>query len=189
MGTEEKQFVVIPKDELEEMIQRTIMSAVQETVDAMTLSQRRAEIEKIDRRLHNTELLLRNYIGLKAYCKNAVYELKKEDVTDVIEDIMNMNDDRVIIESIKMSLERTAAMVLHTEKMLDVYRVYCGKLSTKEKRRYKVIKELYFRQKPMTITEISKKFSVSRITIHNDIKIAKEQLSVLIFGVDGLKFY
>lgn len=189
MGTEEKQFVVIPKEELEELIQKAAMSGAQVAADAMVLSQRRAEKEKVDRRLHNTELLLRNYRALKAGCENAVYESKKEEVTEVLDDIMTMRDDKVIVESIKASSKRTAIMVSHIDKMLDVYRIYCGKMSEKDKRRYKVIKSLYISKQPMTIVEISKKFGVSKVTIYDDIKIAKERLSSLFFGVDGLKLF
>ena len=73
--------------------------------------------------------------------------------------------------------------------MLDVYRIYCSKLSEKDKRRYKIIKALYISKTPMTIAEISKKFSVSKVTVYEDIKIAKERLSSLFFGIDGLKFF
>lgn len=97
--------------------------------------------------------------------------------------------DKVIVESIKTSAKRTAIMVQHIDKMLDVYRIYCSKLSEKDKRRYKIIKALYISKTPMTIAEISKKFSVSKVTVYEDIKIAKERLSSLFFGIDGLKFF
>ena len=102
---------------------------------------------------------------------------------------MTMKDDKVIVESIKTSAKRTAIMVQHIDKMLDVYRIYCSKLSEKDKRRYKIIKALYISKTPMTIAEISKKFSVSKVTVYEDIKIAKERLSSLFFGIDGLKFF
>lgn len=189
MGIEEKQFVVMPKEELEDLIQKAAMSGAQVAADAMIISQRRTEKEKVDRRLHNTDLLLRNYRTLKACCENAVYESKKEEVTEVLDDIMTMKDDKVIVESIKSSSKRTTIMVRHIDKMIDVYRIYCGKMSEKDKRRYKVIKSLYISKQPMTIAEISKKFGVSKVTIYDDIKIAKERLSSLFFGVDGLKFF
>lgn len=162
---------------------------VAHTVDGMMVGQRKSEKEKIDRRLHNTDLLLRNYRTLKASYENAVYKSKEGEVTEVLEDIMTMKDDKVIVESIKTSAKRTAIMVQHIDKMLDVYRIYCSKLSEKDKRRYKIIKALYISKTPMTIAEISKKFSVSKVTVYEDIKIAKERLSSLFFGIDGLKFF
>ena len=132
----EKQFVVMSKKDVEEMIQQAAVAGAQVASDTMLVAQRRAEKERIDRRLHNTELLLRNYRTLKASCENAVYESrdsKREEVTEILEDIMEMKDDKVIVESIKASAKRTALMVQHIDKMLDVYRIYCSKLSEKDK--------------------------------------------------------
>ena len=190
MDTEKKvQFVALTKEEIDAMIQQAALAGAQVASDAMMVGQRISEKEKIDRRLHNTDLLLRNYRTLKASYENAVYKSKEGEVTEVLEDIMTMKDDKVIVESIKTSAKRTAIMVQHIDKMLDVYRIYCSKLSEKDKRRYKIIKALYISKTPMTIAEISKKFSVSKVTVYEDIKIAKERLSSLFFGIDGLRFF
>ena len=178
MDTEKKvQFVALTKEEIDAMIQQAALAGAQVASDAMMVGQRKSEKEKIDRRLHNTDLLLRNYRTLKASYENAVYKSKEGEVTEVI------------VESIKTSAKRTAIMVQHIDKMLDVYRIYCSKLSEKDKRRYKIIKALYISKTPMTIAEISKKFSVSKVTVYEDIKIAKERLSSLFFGIDGLRFF
>ena len=143
MDTEKKvQFVALTKEEIDAMIQQAALAGAQVASDAMMVGQRKSEKEKIDRRLHNTDLLLRNYRTLKASYENAVYKSKEGEVTEVLEDIMTMKDDKVIVESIKTSAKRTAIMVQHIDKMLDVYRIYCSKLSEKDKRRYKIIKAL-----------------------------------------------
>ena len=103
----EKQFVVMSKKDVEEMIQQAAVAGAQVASDTMLVAQRRAEKERIDRRLHNTELLLRNYRTLKKSYEEAVYEAKdskNEEVTEMLEDIMEMKDDKVIVESIKLSL-------------------------------------------------------------------------------------
>jgi hypothetical protein len=186
---ERVQFVALTKEELTSIIQDAALVGAQVASDAMLVGQRKKEKERIDRRLHNTDLLLRNYRTLKASCENAVYESKEGEVSEVLEDIMSMKNDKVIVESIRTSARRTAIMVQHIDKMLEVYRVYCSKISEKDKRRYKIIKALYISKAPMTIAEISKKFSVSKVTVYEDIKIAKERLSSLFFGIDGLKLF
>ena len=143
----EKQFVVMSKKDVEEMIQQAAVAGAQVASDKMLVAQRRAE------------------------------------------DIMEMKDDKVIVESIRTSAKRTALMVQHIDKMLDVYRIYCSKISDRDKRRYKIIKDLYISKKPMKIDEISKKYSVSKVTVYEDIKIAKERLSSLFFGIDGLRIF
>ena len=146
MDTEKKvQFVALTKEEIDAMIQQAALAGAQVASDAMMVGQRKSEKEKIDRRLHNTDLLLRNYRTLKASYENAVYKSKEGEVTEVLEDIMTMKDDKVIVESIKTSAKRTAIMVQHIDKMLDVYRIYCSKLSEKDKRRYKIISPLHIK--------------------------------------------
>ena len=74
MDTEKKvQFVALTKEEIDAMIQQAALAGAQVASDAMMVGQRKSEKEKIDRRLHNTDLLLRNYRTLKASYENAVY--------------------------------------------------------------------------------------------------------------------
>ena len=62
MDTEKKvQFVALTKEEIDAMIQQAALAGAQVASDAMMVGQRKSEKEKIDRRLHNTDLLLRNY--------------------------------------------------------------------------------------------------------------------------------
>ncbi|WP_283682703.1 helix-turn-helix domain-containing protein [Parablautia sp. Marseille-Q6255] len=186
---EKVQFIALTKEEIAAMIRDAALVGAQVASDAMLVGQRKKEKERIDRRLHNTDLLLRNYRTLKASCENAVYESNEGEVSEVLEDIMSMKNDKVIVESIRTSAKRTALMVQHIDKMFEVYRVYCSKISERDKRRYKIIKALYIAKTPMTIAEISKKFSISKVTVYEDIKIAKERLSSLFFGIDGMKLF
>ena len=97
MDTEKKvQFVALTKEEIDAMIQQAALAGAQVASDAMMVGQRKSEKEKIDRRLHNTDLLLRNYRTLKASYENAVYKSKEGEVTEVLEDIMTMKDDKRI---------------------------------------------------------------------------------------------
>ena len=87
--------------------------------------------------------------------------------------------DGVIVNSIKESAERTGIIISHVDRMLDVYRMYCGKYSEKEKRQYKVIKSMYITKERSSAAELAKKFGVSKVTIYDDIKTAEERLSAL----------
>lgn len=189
---EEKQFVVMKKEELEELVHKAAMSGARVAADAMVLSQRRSEKERVDRRLHNTRLLLRNYRMLKESCSKAVYQKEHSEKTteEVIEELMSMKgSDGVIVNSIKESAERTGIIISHIDRMLDVYRICCGKYGEKEKRQYKVIKSMYITKEKLSAAELAKKFNVSKVTIYDDIKMAEERLSALFFGINGLHFY
>lgn len=192
-NNEKVEFVALTKGEVEEMIMKAALAGASMAADMIEKSHKKEEKEQRDRRLHNTKLLLKNYRMLKANCKEAIYEKENnnESPEHIFEDLMSMkeSDDRVIVASIKRSAERTRIIIEHVDKMLDVYRIHCGKCSDKEKRQYKVIKWLYITKNKKTVTELAKEFDVSNVTIYDDIKIAEERLSCLIFGINGLKIF
>lgn len=189
-GNESKvEFVALTKAELEDMIREAALVAAKTAADTFDRAHRKEEKEKIDRRLHNTKLLLRNYHSMKENCENSVYEKTTENVDDMIEEIMGMKDEKVIIDSIRRSASRTMLMIEHIDKMLDVFRIYCSKYGEKEKRQYKVIKAMYISKQNVTVADLAKKFNVSKVTIYDDIKVAEERLSTLFFGIDGMKIF
>lgn len=187
-GFEDANLVVISKEDLETTIQKAAEVSATKAADLMLISCRKEEKKKIDRRLHNTRLLLRTYRELREFCSNAVYERTSLKAEDVMEDIMSMRGDHVIIESIKASAERTMLTVEHVDKMLNVYRICCSQSSPENRRRYKVIKAMFINKEEMKIGEISKKFSVDKSTIYKDVEIAVERLTPLFFGIDGFHF-
>lgn len=140
------EFVALTKEEVETMIAKAALAGASVAADTLQKAHQKEQKELKDRRLHNTRLLLRNYRMLKESCAKAVYqkEHSEKSTAEVIEDLMSMKaSDGVIVNSIKESAERTGIIISHVDRMLDVYRMYCGKYSEKEKRQYKVIKSMY----------------------------------------------
>lgn len=128
-----------------------------------------------------------SYRDLKTHCKEAVYEAEGEQSeSDMIESLMSVKDDTVILESIKRTTQRTQMMISHIDKMMDVFHVMCEKRGDREKRRYHVIYDYYIARNKKSLQRIADEYSVSRVTIYNDLKSAEEELSVFFFGVDGL---
>lgn len=189
-GDKDKKFVMLSTDEIQAMITEAALKGA--TLACENIEKKNAESVKKekDKRIHNTDLLLKQYRTLRAGCKNAVYmKNAKIKVDDVLEEIMEADNDSVIVESIKKSAERTEIMLNHIDKMIEVFRIYCSKCGEKERREYKVIKSLYIIKQKKSIKELSKEFKVSDVTIYGDLKSAKEKLSVLFFGINGLRFY
>lgn len=190
MGDGKERFVAISEADLENMISEAALKAA--TIACENMERRNAEglKKEKDRRIHNTELLLKQYRTLKMGCKNAVFmKNEKVKVDDVLEEIMSADSDSVIVESIKRSAERTEIMLSHIDKMLEVFRVYCSKCGEKERREYKVVKALYITKQKKNIKALAEEFKVSEVTVYGDLKSAKEKLSVLFFGINGLRFY
>lgn len=185
------EVVTLTKDEIADMMRQAALTGAQAAADAVIQNTKKNEKDKKDRRLHNTELLLKNYRILKEHAANAVYEKLPDDSEkeDILQSIMSEKNDKVIIESIMKTAERTSIMLDHIDKMIEVYRIFCSKGSDREKRQYKVIKGFYISKEKQNIENLSKKFRVSRMTIYDDLKVGKNRLSTLFFGIDGLMIF
>lgn len=186
------EFVALTKEEVEQMIAKAALAGASVAAETLEKAHQKEQKELKDRRLHNTRLLLRNYRMLRESCSKAIYqkEHSEKSTEEVIEDLMSMRaSDGVIVNSIKESAERTGIIISHVDRMLDVFRMYCGKCGEKETRQYKVIKSMYITKEGSSAAELAKKFGVSKVTIYDDIKTAEERLSALFFGINGLRFY
>ncbi len=180
-------FVALSREELQEIIREAAEKGAETAVKKMAKEEAATKKKKQDRRIHNTRLLLRQYRTLKDGAENAVYE-KSEDIESILGDIDSTDQDELVVESIKRTAGRTAVILAHVDKMLDVHRVYCNKHDPVYRRQHKVIMAMYINKKRKTRGELAQEFDVSTVTIHKDIKAAVERLSALLFGVEGLKF-
>lgn len=186
--------VAIDKAELERIIQSALVSAaIEGAAIAMAKMEKRSAEERATARkriLHNTRLLLKNYLSMKENCLEAVYQKAMARQTDqeYFDLLMRGKDDQedLVIASIKESAERTAVILAHIDKMLEIYKGICKRGGTHEKRRYEVLRHSYLLKKQSTVSELAMKFDVSDRTIQKDKEIAEERLSVLLFGFEGL---
>lgn len=180
-------IVALRQEQLEAIMEKAALIGAQTASEIVIKEMAKKDRKNKGRRLHNTRLLLEHYRDLKTHCKEAVYEAEGEQSeSDMIESLMSVKDDTVILESIKRTTQRTQMMISHIDKMMDVFHVMCEKRGDREKRRYHVIYDYYIARNKKSLQRIADEYSVSRVTIYNDLKSAEEELSVFFFGVDGL---
>lgn len=192
-----KETPVIPltSEQLGEICEKAAAVGAKEALKIFEQKREEEYSNRTRRRLRNTKLLLRNYHMLKEHAKNSVFcrTHMEESAFDILESMMSIYDydNEVIIESIKRSATRTAIIVSHIEVMFGLYRSYCEHTSSREInfRRYEVIWDMYMADKTLSVEEIAKKQNISARNVYEDIKVATERLSALIFGVDGLKVH
>lgn len=151
---------------------------------------------RYDKRLRNTRLLLKNYRSFVEHCDNAKYlvenpikkEIEKDNLkVQLFDDFYNLQDDAYIVASILKSKEKTRIILDHINLCLDFFQAKAIKTNNQEMiRRYNVISDLYINETPMTYEEIAEIEHISQKTVNRDRKKAIEELSVLIFGIDGL---
>lgn len=186
------QYVVLTKEEIVTMQKEAAEIGAKAAMEKLEQEKKSMYHKAIDRRLHNTKLLLRNYRMLRENADNSVYgrSQMEESAADILCSMMNLYDDEVIVDAIKRSATRTAIIVSHIDTMLKLYEAYCSKSGNElDSRRYEIITDAYIIEQPMTVKEIAKKWHMSKENVYSDLKIATERLSALIFGVDGLRLH
>lgn len=159
---------------IEETINRAIKAAIRE------FSKEQKEENK-SRIFHNTKLLMKHYNSLKLHADNAVY--KAGDLED-LEDMEDYTDqDRIYISSIMRSKLRTSIMLSHVDLALEELKAKKTKENKYEQ--YKAL-ELHYIDKH-SYEQIESDLSCGKNTPNRWITSALQDLSILLFGVDGLK--
>lgn len=149
--------------------------------------------KKANRLLYRTKTLLEKYTELNEYANNSVYTLEKaEEVNEGIADLevltkFGIYDDDKTLHKLKRSVITVNLVMAHVNTMLEIYRRDCESSSSKVKQRqYRVIEHLYLSEKKRSTKEIAELEGEDVRTIQNDAKTAREDLTALIFGLDGI---
>lgn len=182
-------MVTLSKEELQELFEKAAVIGAETGISKYEEELKKTQRKKIDRRFHNTKLLLRNFRMLQVNAENSIFGRAQmnESAADILESMMNLYNDEVIVESIKNSATRTAIIVTHVKTMLDMFEICCERSQNEiDKRRYDIIYGLYISEEKLNRKDLIKKWNICADTTYADEKIAIERLSALIFGVDGL---
>ncbi|MBC2721826.1 hypothetical protein [Desulfosporosinus sp.] len=158
-------------------------------IEALKL-QKKDELERIWKsRFHNTELLLKNYLSLIEHFELSQDKASEEDL--VAFDFDGDDADDIIIRSIRRSRIRTLVMVFHIEACLGRLRTKMADKGQLEK--YVVIEKLYLDPVKSVIPLTERKQIIAAEVHCGDTSVWKwrnemiNELSVLLFGVDGLR--
>lgn len=182
-------LITLSKEELQELMEKAAVAGAKAGIDRYEAELKDRQKKYRDKRYHNTKLLLRNYRMLQINAENSVFgrSQMEESAADILDNMMNMYNDEVIVESIKTSATRTAIIVSHVKTMIRMYQICCEQSGNEiDKRRYDIIYGLYISDPKITRKELMDKWNISSDTTYTDEKIAIERISALIFGVDGL---
>lgn len=149
--------------------------------------------KKASRLLYRTKILLEKYSELTAYANNSVYTLERaEEVNEGIADLelltkFGIFDDDKTLHNLKRSVITVNMVMAHVNNMLEIYRQSCeGSASKVKQRQYRVIYHMYLADRKLTSKEIADMEGEEVRTIQNDAKAAREDLTALIFGLDGI---
>lgn len=191
--------------EILNIIQKSVSAGIEDGVVKAVKKVEEIKEEKrqkqFDTRKYNTELLLKNYRNFKKHISNSVYssekvqKLAKEKEEFKIDFDEPMDD--TYIKSILKSKLTTSLLLEQIDVFLNYYKIKCLNSKREEiRRRGRVIDLLYIAdkdedgnelEKALTFEEISDILHTSTKTINRDRKAAIKELSVLFFGIEGLK--
>jgi len=150
--------------------------------------------KRYDRRLRNTRLLLKHYRTLKAHNRivdNSTDKINDDNAIDVLDDIESIDDEEQYVQALGRTRMRTLIIIGHINKVLKYYENICNADGSIRQRKYKIIQTMYI--DPVkddiipTYEEISEIFGVNIRTIGRDVQDAVKDLSILFFGIDGIK--
>lgn len=181
---------------IKELVESVVRESVSKTMHECNINQKNNSKLRYDKRLKNTTLLLKNYKKFQEHCENAVYEIAEsiktsesedEEILSIFDKIYDVNEDRVIIESILRSKARTMIILKHITKCIEFYKYSAITSTDKElQRRCRVIEMLYLDKEIKNYDEIAEIEYISTKTVNRDRKKAVSELAPLIFGVDGI---
>lgn len=193
-GIVASQIAVIGARMLDIAIQKGVDAGIQAAVKRMEEERKRERKGRYDKRLHNTRLLLKSYRALKRHALGAVSTGNqvngiRENAVDILDGLNDERiDDRLYIESIKRSQQRTAIIIEHIDEMLRYWKIDCEQSGKDETlRRYRIVYDTYIGPDQITAEALAEREHIEKRTVYKDIKAAMRPMSALIFGIDGIK--
>ena len=152
----------------------------------------KARRERHHRVVNSAKMLLKNYRRFKKMTVSSVYgkdTSTNETLVELLELMQGIyRSGELEVVSIKDRVARTELKIEHIDAMLEVYKKDCNR-SPEGQRRYRVIYWMYLSEdESKTAEDIAEMENVVVRTVFRDIKTAYEELAVLFFGIDGVRF-
>ncbi len=142
---------------------------------------------KYDKRYHNTKLLLRNYHEFKQHCIECSNSLDEIDDTLEVWELTLARSDEDYIRSAKRTKVRTQIIVDLIDRFLEVHRQEANRRKDQNKlRRASIIDQMYISDN-LTMEKLAEVFECDVATISRQHRTAINELSILFFGIEGLK--
>lgn len=200
---EQNNTITIPMTYFDDLMERVAAKTADKTAKKIyeNLYSQDAQRRDFDNRLYNVRLLLKNYRNLKEHASLKTSEIVSIDdekisaieILDSFQNLKSMGANELKLESVISSTMRTKVLVNYMDDMISLYkqtRYNSGK--QEDLRRADVLDVLFLQPcKPETyvsdiVANLAEKWNVSERQIWRDTNDAVEQLTALLFGVDGV---
>jgi hypothetical protein len=152
-----------------------------EVVAESKRSSRHDRIAERDERLRNTRILLKEYPKLKAHV------LANPDVYLTDDEYKMLTGVEPQPREIAKYHVKTNHMLQYVDQLLDAYKAYCLGGTENDRRRWQIIEDSYLSTTRLTNVKQAEKWGIVESRIRQEQTQAAQELSVMLFGVAGLK--
>lgn len=172
----------------EQLVNHITELAAQAAIQMFHKTKAVAEQEEKSKRLYNTKQLMKHYVELNEYLKKKDTEIKgiivpkiAVDKSENIIDLITFGDD--IVGSLKKNTQATIVMIRHLNMALEtlkhMYQLEDNVLA------YNIMKSRYIDKMPISM--MCERYNMVKSNIYKVIDKVLVRLSVLLFGIYGVK--
>ena len=170
----------------QELIRQITTIAAKTAIEEYRKEISRNEKETIDTLRHNTMKLFKHYNKLKTYVENSISDSSqaKDLWLDKLLGEMFDGDSKVMVKSIIRSKEQTELMMRHIDNMIDIYdeRCKCRRVNYCD-----CVRRYYINGEQLKDIGNSLNPNVDERTVQRYIKRGLEEMSILLWGLTGIK--
>lgn len=141
---------------------------------------KRVKAEK-DYRLRNTQILVKEYPKLKAHVASQPEKFVSDDEYEMVTGV-KISDHELTKYNVK-----TKHLMAYVDMILEAYQQVCLGGGPSDKRRWWILQDSYFNDQRLGMHALSNKWHVDKSTISRERAKAIQDLSVMLFGVAGLR--
>lgn len=189
---EEKKFVVISAEDLDNLIKAAGKEGAKKGVEAYERRKEKEREELADKVKNSAKTIIIHYRQLKRMRSTSV--TGSDTVTDpTLKEILDGILDRVRKEEFNLTSTNrnrivTGMLLNHVDVQLENYKKECKKSKIQDiQRRYRVVEMIYLRKEPMALEEVAELEQIDKSTVYRTLEKAYDDLSVLFFGIEGVK--
>lgn len=144
-------------------------------------TRREAKAAERDDRLRNTKLLLKEYPKLKAHVEANPEVFLTDDEYKMLTGV-----EPKPRELAKYHV-KTHHMLQYVDQLLSAYEAYCKGGTEVDQRRWTIVEDSYLKTPRLSTVKQAKKWGIVESRIRQEQTQAAQELSVMLFGVAGLK--
>lgn len=189
---EDRKFVVIAAEDLDRLVKAAGREGAKKGVEAYEKRQEKEREALADKVKNSAKTIIIHYRQLKRMKSTSVCDT--DTVTDpTLKEILDGILDRVRKEEFNLTSTNknrivTGMLLNHVDVQLENYRKECRKSRIQDiQRRYRVVEMMFLRAEPLRAEDVAELEDIDKSTVYRTLEKAYDDLSVLFFGIEGVK--